>query len=63
MATHGNRARLMVATKSRHASKKAKRIQALMRVIWANSCSAGKMPGSGVTSRAGMGDNLSEIVV
>jgi hypothetical protein len=43
--------------------EKAKRIQALVRVIWANPRSAGKMPGSGVTSRAGMGDNLLEIVV
>jgi hypothetical protein len=43
--------------------EKTKRIQFPMRVIWANSCSAGKMPRSGVTSRAGMGDNLSEIVV
>jgi hypothetical protein len=53
----------MVATKSRRVAKKTKRIQVPMRVIWAKPRSAGKMPGSGVTSRAGMGDNLSEIVV
>lgn len=29
----------------------------------ANPRLAGKMPGSGVTSHLGMGDNLSEIVV
>jgi len=62
-AAGGNRHDLMIATKCRHASEKTKRIQALLRAIWANLFSAGKMPGSGVTSRTGMGDNLSEMAL
>jgi hypothetical protein len=46
-----------------NAREKAEGIQALLRAIPANPGSAGKMPGSGVTRRTGMGDNLSEIVV
>jgi hypothetical protein len=43
--------------------EKAEGIQTLLRASPANPGSAGKMPGSGVTRRTGMGDNLSEIVV
>jgi hypothetical protein len=42
---------------------KTKRIQALRHVFDTFQRLAGKMPGSGVTSRAGMGDNLPEIAV
>jgi len=43
--------------------QKAEGIQALARANWAHRGSAGKMPGSGVTSRSGMGDNLSEMAL
>jgi hypothetical protein len=43
--------------------EKVEGIQALAYPIQAILGFAGKMPGSGVTSRAGMGDNLSEILV
>jgi hypothetical protein len=46
-----------------HPREKTEGIQAFLRTIRANPRPAGKMPGSGVTSRTGMGDNLSEIVV
>jgi hypothetical protein len=47
----------------RNSREKVERIQALAYPIQAILGFAGKMPGSGVTSRVGMGDNLSEIVV
>jgi hypothetical protein len=47
----------------RNSREKVKGIQALVYPIRAILGFAGKMPGSGVTSRLGMGDNLSEIVV
>jgi hypothetical protein len=53
----------MIATKPGRASEKTEAIQAPLNEIQANPGPAGKMPGSGVTSRSGMGDNLSEIVV
>jgi hypothetical protein len=53
----------MIATKRRRGVRKAETIQAPLKAIEANPGLAGKMPGSGVTSHSGMGDNLSEIVV
>ena len=53
----------MIATKPGQASEKAETIQAPLNAIQANPGFAGKMPGSGVTSRLGIGENLSEIVV
>ncbi|MGQ0684271.1 MAG: hypothetical protein ACT4OC_18025 [Bradyrhizobium sp.] len=53
----------IMATRHSFPREKTEEIQALLRAIWANPRSAGKMPGSGVTSRTGMGDNLPEIVV
>jgi hypothetical protein len=47
----------------RNSREKVKGIQALVHPMQAILGFAGKMPGSGVTSRVGMGDNLSEIVV
>jgi hypothetical protein len=44
-------------------ARKVEGIQALVYPMQAILGFAGKMPGSGVTSRLGMGDNLSEIVV
>jgi hypothetical protein len=62
-AAESNRRAPMIATKPGHASEKTEAIQAPLNEIQANPGPAGKMPGSGVTSRSGMGDNLSEIVV
>ncbi|HXI05401.1 MAG: hypothetical protein ACRC1G_21525 [Bradyrhizobium sp.] len=45
------------------AREKAEEYQSSACTMQANLGFAGKMPGSGVTSRSGMGDNLPEIVV
>src|SRR5262245_36926956 len=57
-ATDGNRQGQMIAIRRWPAAEKTERIQALLCAIPANPWSAGKMPGSGVTSCSGMGDNL-----
>jgi len=58
-----NRAGVVVASCRRNSREKVEGIQALVYAIRAILGFAGKMPGSGVTRRLGMGDNLSEIVV
>jgi hypothetical protein len=58
-----NRAGPVVASCRRNLGQKVEGIQALVYPMQAILGFAGKMPGSGVTSRLGMGDNLSEIVV
>jgi hypothetical protein len=62
-AAESNRRAPMIATKPEPASEKTETIQAPLNAIQAIPGLAGKMPGSGVTSRLGMGENLSEIVV